>query len=243
MTNVGINPHWPRLQNEVVGMRWLGILLAVVVAVLVIYKANFPSYLYRYRLQISLSVDGQIYTGSSVIEVVWKCGPKIADSGRCGPTLDGQAAVIDLGSRGAVVATLRTGDTIFPIPDGAVDAAFLCANAFGSRSTLEELPSLPRLTGRRGLSPSNFPRLVWFSNPADMNSARKITVENVANVIDSTARFTEAFVEITSDPVVMNIATKLPWFPALKLAQKGKGVLSMPGQFQLVYNMFVGESS
>ncbi len=217
-------------------------MLTVVVAVLVIYKANFPTYSYRYRLQISLSVDEKLYTGSSVIEVVWKCGPHITGLGRCVPYLGGQAAVVDLGSRGAVVATLGTGENIIPVPDGAVDAVFICANAFGNRSIDEELPALPRLTGRRDLSPSNFPRLVWFSNPADMTSAQKITIENVANVIESTARFTEAFVEITSDPVVMNIATKLPWFPAFKLAQKGKGVLSMPGQFQLVYNMFVGES-
>jgi len=224
-------------------MKWFGILVALIAAAVVIFKVNFPTYSYRYRLQISLSVDEKTYTGSSVIEIVWECGPKIADSGRCGPTLGGQAAVIDLGSRGVVVATLRTGENIIPIPDGAVDAVFLCANAFGNRSTDEELPALQRLTGRRGLSPSNFPRLVWFSNPADMKSARKITVESIANVIDPTARFTEAFVEVTRDPIVVDIAKKLPWFPVLLQEQKGKGVLSMPGQFQLVHNMFVGENS
>jgi hypothetical protein len=226
-------------------MKWLAAVLAIVIAgaLALTYKAYFPTYSYRYRLQISLSVDGTSHTGSSVIEVVWKCGPKIADSGRCGPTVDGQATVIDLGSHGVVVATLRTGENIYPIPDGAIDAQFLCANAFGNRNTDEELPALPRLTGRRSLSSSNFPQLVWFPNPADMASARKITIENVASVIDPTAQFTEAFVEITRDPIVVDIQNKLPWFPALKLAQKGNLVLSEPGKFQLVYLMFVGENS
>jgi hypothetical protein len=225
-------------------MKWLAIIGAIIAAAVVI-KVNDStySYSYRYRLQISLSLDGKVHTGSSVIEVVWECGPKIADSGRCGPTLGGQATVIDLGSRGVVVATLRTGENTIPVPDGAIDAVFLCANAFGNLSTEEELPALPRLTGRRNLSPSNFPRLVWFSSPADIKSAKKITVEDVANVIDPTARFTEAFVEITRDPIVLDIATKLPWFPALKLAQKGKLVLSEPRKFQLVYIMFEGENS
>jgi hypothetical protein len=225
-------------------MKWLAILVALIAAAVVIFKANFYTYSYRYRLQMALSIDGKVHTGSSVIEVTWECGPKIADSGPCGPSdLRGQAAVVDLGDRGVVVATLRTGDTISPVPDGAVDAVFLCANAFGKRSTYEELPTLPRLKGRRELSPDNFPRLLWFPNPADPKSVKKITVGDVANSLDPTARFTEAFCEITNDPIVANIAEKLPWYPALEREQKGRGITSFPGRFQLVYNMFVGERS
>jgi hypothetical protein len=225
-------------------MKWLAILVALIAVAVVVFKVNHPTYSYRYRLQISLSVDGKVHTGSSVIEVTWECGPKIADSGPCGPSdLRGQAALIDLGDHGVVVATLRTGDTISPVPDGAIDAVFLCANAFGNRSTYEELPALPRLTGRRNLSPENFPRLVWFPNRADQKSVKKITVGDVANSLDPTARFTKAFCEITNDPIVVNIADKLPWYPALEREQKGRGITSFPGRFQLVYNMFVGERS
>jgi hypothetical protein len=224
-------------------MKWLAVLLAVVVAVYAVYKLNFPTYSYRYRLEISLSVDEKVHTGSSVIEVTWGCGPKMAGLGQCASSLGGQATVVDLGSRGVVVATLYTGENVSPVPDGAVDATWLCANAFGNRSTTEELPKLPLLKGRRGLSPNNLPRLVWFSNPADPQSARKVTIENVANILDPTARFTEAFVEITRDPIVVDIAKKLPWYPALLEAQKGKGTLSKPGHFQLIYKMFVGENT
>ena len=129
------------------------------------------------------------------------------------------------------------------MPDGTVDAVFLCANAFGNRSTYEELPTLPRLKGRRELSPDNFPRLLWFSNRDDPKSVKKITVRDVANSLDPAARFTEAFCEITNDPIVVNIADKLPWYPALERAQKGRGITSFPSKFQLVYNMFVGERS
>ncbi|MBR1125121.1 hypothetical protein JQ628_26615 [Bradyrhizobium lablabi] len=223
-------------------MKW-AIGVAVIVAVGVIaFKIAFPSYSYRYRLQISLSVDEKIYAGSSTIEVTWKCGPKIAGIGRCTPSLGGQAAVIDLGPRGVVVAALRSGETFSPITDRPVDATALCANAFGHQSTDEQLPELPRLTGRRDLSPSNFPRLIWFPNPADMKSAQKIVAQNVASVLGPTAHITEAFVEITKDPIVVDIPKQLPWFPAL-LVQKGKMIGSEPGQFRLIYNMFVGENS
>jgi len=222
-------------------MKWVGILLALIVAAVVLFKVNFPTYSYRYRLQLSLFVDGQVHTGSSAIEVVWECGPKISGLGRCAPSLGGQAAAIDLGPRGVVVAALRGGET-FSL-DKSVDAVWLCASAFGYQSSNEELPELPRLTGRRDLSPSNFPRLVWFANPADVKSAQKIVAPNVASVLGPTARITEAFVEITSDAIVVDIPKKLPWFSELLLAQKGKGILSEPRQFQLIYNMFVGENS
>jgi hypothetical protein len=224
-------------------MRWLGIIIAIFAVGYAAFKLTFPSDSYRYRLQLSLSIDEKIYTGSSVVEVTWGCGPKITGLGQCASSLGGQAAVIDLGTRGVIVVTLRTGENISPIPDGAVDAVWLCANAFGNRSTNEELPALRHLKGRRDLSPTNLPRLVWFPNPADMKSAQKITVLNAANVLDPTARFTEAFVEITKDPIVVDIASKLPWYPELRRSQEGRGILSESGQFQLVYNMFVGENS
>ncbi|MGH6709289.1 MAG: hypothetical protein ACREEK_09995, partial [Bradyrhizobium sp.] len=199
---------------------------------------------YRYRLQISISVAEKIYTGSSIIEVTWSCGPKIAGLGQCSSSLGGQATVIDLGSRGVVIAALRTGDNIIPVPEGAVDATWLCANAFGNRSTIEELPKLPLLKGRRELSPNNLPRLVWLSNPTDPMSVRKVTVGSVASTIDPTARFLEAFVEITREPIVADIPKKLSWYPAMLEKQKaGKLELSTPGQFRLFYNMFVGEDS
>jgi hypothetical protein len=223
-------------------MKWLATLLALIVAVFIAYKLSFPTYSYRYRLELALSVDGKIHTGSSVIEVTWQCGFKIADSGRCGPSLRGQAAVIDLGSRGVIVATLHNGEFTSPATAGGVDAVVLCANAFGNRSTDAEIPALPRLTGRRDLTEANFPRLVWFPDPADARSAIKIATSEIPRLIDPTARFTAAFVQITSEPVVIDIANKLPWYPALEREQKSKGALTRAGQFQLVYNMFARDN-
>jgi len=221
---------------------WAVVIVAVVIAVGIAFNLTFPSYSYRYRLQISLSVDEKVYTGSSVIEVTWNCGPEVTGLGRCISSLGGQAAVIDLGSRGAVVATLRSGEDVLPIPEGAVEAVWLCAGAFGNRSTHKELPGLPKLAGRRALSLDNFPRLVWFSNPADASTARKVTPGNIASIVDPTARVTEAFVEITKATIVADITKYFPWLPALKQAQ-GKAVLPRPDQFRLAYNMFVGENS
>ena len=60
-------------------MKWLAITGAIIAVAVVIFKVNHPTYSYRYRLQLSLAVDGKVHTGSSVIEVTWERGPKIAE--------------------------------------------------------------------------------------------------------------------------------------------------------------------
>jgi hypothetical protein len=220
-------------------MKRLGVFAAVIAVAVVTYKMAFPSYSYRYRLQLTLEIEGKPYTGSSVIEVSWSCGPKIADSG-CAATLGGQATMIDLGSRGVLVATLYSGGSGTPT---GTDAVFLCAIAFGNGSTHQELPTLSRLSGRRDLSPKDFPHLIWFPDRADRKSATRITLENLSSTIDPTAHFTAGSVEITRDWIVIDVADKLPWYPDLRREQKGKGITTWPGQLNLVHNMFVGEDS
>jgi hypothetical protein len=232
-------------------MRWLAIAVVFIGAVAAyLYWRNRPeAFAYRYRLHLAISIDDKVATGSSIVEVVWQCGRSYGNKhdelGPCYPSLGGQAALVDLGPRGVVVATLHTGENIEPVPDGAISAVWLCGNAFGNKSTTgEELPALPKLSGRRNLVQSNFPRLVWFPKRDDPDTAMKVTVQNIASIIDPTARITEAYVEITRDPIVIDIPSKLPWFAELRRRQAdGKLLVSKAGQFQLVHNMFVGENS
>jgi hypothetical protein len=229
-------------------MRWFAIAVVLVGAGLTyLYWQIRPEvFAYRYRLHLAISIDENVSTGSSIVEVTWQCGRSYGNKhdelGPCYPSLGGQAALVDLGPRG-VVATLHTGENIEPVPDGAISAVWLCGNAFGNSSTNKELPALPQLVGRRNLIPSNFPRLVWFPKPADPGTALKVTVQNIAAIIDPTARITEAYVEITRDPVAIDIPDKLPWFSELRRRQTGKIFVSRAGQFLLVHNMFVGENS
>jgi hypothetical protein len=232
-------------------MRWFAIAVVFIGAVAAyLYWRNRPEVLsYRYRLHLAISIDDKVATGSGIVEVVWQCGRSYGNNhdelGPCYPSLGGEAALIDLGPRGVVVATLHTGENIEPVPDGAISAVWLCGNAFGNKSTAgEELPALTKLSGRRNLVQSNFPRLVWFPKPDNPDTATKVTVQNIARIIDPTARITEAYVEITSDPIVIDIPSNLPWFSELRRRQAdGKLLVSKSGQFQLVHNMFVGENS
>jgi hypothetical protein len=219
--------------------------LALVGGAVVWGKLSHPTYSYRYRLTITLEVDGKINSGSSVIEVTWKGGPEIGDVGPYHPSVRGQATFIDLGSRGSVIAVLTAQQTIegpgYTVrwPDG-VDTIFLAARAFGNASTNKELSELPRLKGERKLVPDNMPRLIWFPKLDDPMTARKLLVKDIPAVLDPTARLVDAYVEITHDPILITIDKRLPWYDVLK-RPLGEGVIQIGYGFALTKSMFVGD--
>jgi hypothetical protein len=204
------------------------------------FKIVFPSYANRFRLTIAVNIDGQTYTGSSVIEVRWQDQKILPASVPYAPSIRGQAVFIDLGQRGAVVAALNTGER--SAGDNSVGVEELAQRAFSTRTHDIEVPDLPGLTGRRDLAPDNMPRLIWFNNVDDERSAHVFTTKDLPGLFGPTARLDAAFIEITTDPIVVDIDRKLPWYRALADRQKGHLLILQP-VFQLKYNMFVGESS
>jgi hypothetical protein len=225
------------------GARNIGVITAIAVLVLIaLYWWKYPNYTYRYRLAIAIEVDGEIHSASSVIEVIWVGQPEFGDVGPFHPRVRGQATFIDLGSHGAVVATLYNGESYGTASDGAVNALWLAANAFGNKSTNDELSSLPRLRGRKDLTPNNMPRLIWLRNVADLMSARKLRILDIPTILSANARLVAAYVEITQAPIVIDIDKKLPWYEALKGPFGGRVIQVEPG-LSVFKEMFIGAAT
>jgi hypothetical protein len=193
------------------------------------FKATFPTYANRFRLTMAFNIDGQVYSGSSVIEVRWQDQQVFLPNMPYAPNVRGQAVFNDLGRRGAIVAALQASQGP---NNGSVGVQELTLRAFDTA-----IPELPRLTGLRNLAPNNMPRLIWFSNVDDEKSARIFSIKDLPKMFGPTARLDAAFIEITSDPVIIDIDQKLPWYRALVERQKS-GVISGPG-FELSCEMFV----
>lgn len=207
-------------------------------AAIVLYNAIYPTYTYRYRLTISVEVDGQTRTGSSVIEVRWIGQPNIPDAGSSVPRVRGQAAFVDLGPRGALVATLVNGESYGPAADGAVNALWLVPRAFKTGLSGDDFQRLPTLSGRKDLATDNFPRLLWFPTTEDWKTARVVKPQNISTVIGTNARIVAAYVEITRDPIVLNIDDHLTWLRQWD-DRLGTGVPIEYG-FALKKAMFIG---
>jgi hypothetical protein len=224
-------------------MKWIACAALFVSIPYLAYKIIYPDYSYRYRLELTLEVDGKPYTGSSVIEVKWVGGPSIGHQGAyvADGHVYGQAPLIDLGNRGILIAGLINGDT--GSPNDAVSALWLGAKAFGNDSSYDQLPKLRQMTGRRDLMPGNWPRLMWLPDPLDRTSARRIRPDEIESVFGRGARFTSAFVEITRDPIVVDIDKKLSWYRAWADEYHRQRIIiyDRPGKVTLRPNMLIGD--
>lgn len=207
------------------------------------YKYKYPDYSYRYRLTVNIEVDGKIHSGSSVIEVTWYAHflPELVSFS---PELRGEAALVDLGSQGVIVATLLNGESMGPAGDGAWGTIWLVPRAFGFGTSLDELvAALPKLRGRRDLAPNNMPRFLWFPNPQDPTTAQKILVQDFPAVLGSSVSFAGAWVEITDDPLLIDIRDKLSWLKSLEQKPAGNNVIYLPNKLGISRYLFIGDRS
>jgi hypothetical protein len=221
----------------------LAVLALLIGAAVIGYRYKHPDYAYRYRLTVNIEVDGKIHSGSSVIEVKWLGGPVLADGGPFGPSVKGQATLVDLGDRGVVVATLINGESYGPAKDGALGALWVAAEAFGNHSTTPEIPQLPELRGKRDLDQAKLPRFLWFSNPQDPTTAKKLLVQDIPATFGPSARFAGASVEITNDPVVVDFREKFPWLKEIEARPPGSRILYLPGGLGISRYMFIAADS
>ncbi len=197
------------------------VLLAITVAVplyfvgsLLLLDTMYPGQTYRYRLSISPEIDGQVRTASSVIEVTATESP----FGGGGATLRGQAPYLDLGNRGVLIFSLGNDYG----HNSARAALWLGAKVFGNDSSIRNIYKLPSLTGRRDLPPDLIPIAIWFSKPGDPTVRRALFPQEFADVFGPGARVASASVEITRDPVVIDLDRKLPsWLSPLTTETTG----------------------
>jgi hypothetical protein len=198
----------------------------------------YPTFTHRYRLTFAIETDGSVHRGSGIIEVSWVGQPKFGDAPPFLPRVRGQAPLIDLGPRGVVIAALHSNG----VEGRFVGADLLAIQAFQIGGEFESCRLITEQTGRRDLNTSDMPLLIWLPDPSDPRSARPTTVGHIHDLFGPTARLSAAYVEMTHDPITIDIDRKLPWYAHMAAEQK-RGVITHSGTFQLIYNMLVGADS
>jgi hypothetical protein len=226
--------------------RWIA--ASCVAAIVALYWLNFPTYSHRYRLTIAVEVDGQVHTGSSVIEARFHFWPqfvaKLSNGNQYAYDVTGQAVLVDLGTRGALVASLSS-----RLDPTAVSAQWLALRALDPQLnmpegsyvvTRERLRELYKARERVDLAPDNLPQFIWFKDVADPTTARPVKSTDFAAVIGGDAHLAFAQLELSRDPVLVDIDRKIPWYKELERSQKDHVVMYRQDKFQLIYDMFVG---
>lgn len=82
------------------------------------------------------------------------------------------------------------------------------------------------MKGRADLTADNMPPFVWLSDPADPNSAQSVKPSDLQSTIGDAARLVYAQVEMTDDPVVLDIGQRLPWYESYRASRVKEGVAS-----------------
>jgi hypothetical protein len=211
-------------------MKRLGIVAAlIVVGILAFYKLAYPTYTYRYRMTVNVEVDGQVRSGSSVIEVSVIRQPEFLPGVRSVDQIErGEAVFVDLGAKRNIVALLASG--VYAEKSGyaiALVPTHFKLNLGDSR----QLASLSVLRGRWELEGNNLPTLVTFSDPTDPATLQLVRPDQLEQTFGPGVHWRGVFVEMTTDAVTRSIESKLPWVTKMTSGLSGQTTTIYPGRF------------
>jgi hypothetical protein len=207
-------------------MKPLAIALAVIVAVVGLYKISYPTYTYRYRMTVKVEVDGQVRSGSSVIEVrVSKQPVFLPGVNPVAASIRGEAAFVDLGAGRNIVALLASGT----YAEGHGAPLNLIPSHFKlNLSHDRQLASLPALRGSWELTGKDIPTLVTFFNPGDPGTVRLIRTDQLEQTFGPGVHWRGISVEMTTDAITHGIESKFPW-----VAKMSQTTTTYPGKFTI----------
>jgi hypothetical protein len=205
-------------------MKWLGILAALIVGAVVVYRVAFPSTTVRYRLTLEVQVDGEPKIGSGVIEVTYRNVPQLWATSDLSIDVRGEAVTLDLGSRGTLFCLLRGNDDYWQGAEGIVPYAFGLGGF--PRPIPQGIAKVRQLSGKVDLPLDRLPLLVRFRDLSDPKTVEKVDPLNIAGNFGAGARLLRASVEIvpsgiwplnragiTGEPISTGIERNLSWLP------------------------------
>jgi hypothetical protein len=193
-------------------MKRLGIIALAVVGAFALYKLSYPTYSCRYRMTVNVEVDGQLRSGSSVVEFA------VVKQMQFLPTVnpkrfeaEGEAVYVDLGSQRRLIALLRSGEFAenghFPL--SVVPVHF-------KLNTDRQWASLSSLQGKWELPEKYLPTLVTVSDPNDSATLRVVRPDQIPQVFGPNVRWRSIVIEMTRDPVTRGLEARLPFLVSQK---------------------------
>jgi hypothetical protein len=244
------------LANYILALRFLKSAAAVAVAACAVFLLSGcigEKHTFRYRLTLSVNVDGTVHTGSSVIEDTFI--DQVALAGLAGgipwaTRLRGEAVAVDLGARGILFCVLARD----PARSTSREAELLPILVFGnyfsdgfpstsSRRFASQISEILRYRPKRAIDPIFLPMLVRFRDVDNPASVERVDPENLAARFGDGVELAAAMMEITDEPVTTGIESVLRWlksgYPEKWMVDPQHEPLSeVPQEHRLTYSTF-----
>lgn len=189
-----------------------------------------PLYSWRQKLTLEVEAGGEVYAGSSVIEVFWKEADGAAITGRPNASwMRGEASFVDICGKNTLFALLRS-----PVTDQHPRRVAFSAFGYSPEPgfDVESFRALSRAQGRKAtLAPDQYPMLVTFDDIADPKSVREVDPQNLSGSFSGGVRLKRILLEITEEPVTELIEAKLNWlsrYHANNYRLNGKSCVACP---------------
>ena len=196
---------------------WLkNVLAALACAGAALPLAGCTSTTIRYRLTLEVDTPEGVRTGSGVIQVTYRTGPRFGSSSEWGSEVKGEAVAVDLGERGTLFALLTEGGDSRSSPEYIVLRAFRFPHGAMPSPAKEGIKQIAALSGREALFLDSLPLLVRFRDPADPTTAERVDPRKLDAAFGPGVELRAASVAITDDPVTTGIERRLPWLPGRK---------------------------
>jgi hypothetical protein len=190
-------------------------LLVPAVRWVIVHRIFGLTYVHRFRLTVEVEADGQIRSGSTVIEVRTSIGPDVLrpmNSLGEAPKARGEALFIDLGPHGPLVMTLHPTATV-AVAGMALDAFTGYPQAIPDR--IKALETLEHLRARAEIPASKLCRMVTFDDILKPATIREVNPSNLEQTFGPNVRFKSATIEMTDAPVTVGIGQHLPWLKGM----------------------------
>jgi hypothetical protein len=197
-----------------------GLIFLLVLAAIIwgLWSWFAPTSVVRYRLDVTVEVDGKPVTGSVVQELTVSTWPfHLPDNARIGYRLKGQAMVLDLPDHGTLFVLME-----LPMEDGRFQTSnwgnryrFFIAKSCGIKSNgmnfSTYVRSFSQLSGTCPIPREYVPLMVRFKDEADQTSVQRVFPDDFEAVFGSGTRFLGASLTFTDSPITTGIRQRLPW--------------------------------
>jgi len=195
------------------GLRRLLIILLALLAAHSVYRIFYPSVEWRQKTTVTIEVDGEIRSASSVVSLNVSYGPALLP----------EIKPIQSRQRGeAVVLEVRAGEYLFAllVPADAMVSRYYIGELFGEATAftrahfLRRLPAkLQTMRASQELPKKLYPLLVSFDDIADPKTVRRVDPDDLAASFGAGVALQSISLEITDEKVTKGrIEQVLGWW-------------------------------
>lgn len=187
---------------------------------------------FRYRLAFSVSVNGAVKSGSSIISVrYWRGGASWGTGEATYTVVNGVAPVIDLGEYGMLVAAMA-----YDVDAWARRKACkqpLAAESLPGKFGLAPAALANLREGKRDLTDGSCPAFIWFPSGQSYERAQQLCPEEFSGAIGANVELRSVTIEAAPDaPLVTRLDISAPWLDEIRTDQKKGQVTTWAGTFK-----------